>query len=108
MFNYPLFQPISGYAEMKPEHVAIRFSGQNLSCGDLEKRSNNLARILLDQGLQRGERVGICMNKGLESAVSMYGYMTEVERDLRDAVGGLLYSGTSDIQRNIISRLVGL
>ncbi|MCZ7551914.1 MAG: acyl-CoA dehydrogenase [Anaerolineae bacterium UTCFX2] len=39
-----------------------------------------------------------------------YGYMTEfeVERDLRDAVGGALYSGTSDIQRNIIARLLGL
>jgi alkylation response protein AidB-like acyl-CoA dehydrogenase len=39
-----------------------------------------------------------------------YGYMTEfgVERDLRDAVGGTLYSGTSDIQRTIIARLLGL
>jgi hypothetical protein len=39
-----------------------------------------------------------------------YGYMTEfeVERDLRDAVGGTLYSGTSDIQRNIIARMLGL
>ncbi len=39
-----------------------------------------------------------------------YGYMTEyeVERDLRDAVGGVLYGGTSDIQRNIISGLLGL
>jgi alkylation response protein AidB-like acyl-CoA dehydrogenase len=39
-----------------------------------------------------------------------YGYMTEfeVERNLRDAIGGTLYSGTSDIQRNIISRLLGL
>ncbi len=39
-----------------------------------------------------------------------YGYMTEfeVERDLRDSVGGLLYSGTSDIQRTIIARLSGL
>jgi alkylation response protein AidB-like acyl-CoA dehydrogenase len=38
------------------------------------------------------------------------GYLTEteVERDLRDAVGGTLYAGTSDIQRNIIARLVGL
>ena len=38
------------------------------------------------------------------------GYLTEtgVERDLRDAVGGVLYAGTSDIQRNIISRLLGL
>jgi hypothetical protein len=39
-----------------------------------------------------------------------YGYMTEfeVERDLRDAIGGTLYSGTSDIQRMIIARLSGL
>jgi alkylation response protein AidB-like acyl-CoA dehydrogenase len=39
-----------------------------------------------------------------------YGYATEyeVERDLRDALGGTLYSGTSDIQRNIIARHLGL
>jgi alkylation response protein AidB-like acyl-CoA dehydrogenase len=39
-----------------------------------------------------------------------YGYMTEfeVERDLRDAIGGTIYSGTSDIQRMIIARLLGL
>ncbi len=39
-----------------------------------------------------------------------YGYMTEfeVERELRDSIGGLLYSGTSDIQRNIIGSLLGL
>lgn len=39
-----------------------------------------------------------------------YGYMTEfeVERDLRDAIGGNLYSGTSDIQRMIIARWLGL
>jgi L-prolyl-PCP dehydrogenase len=39
-----------------------------------------------------------------------YGYMSEfeVERDLRDAIGGTLYSGTSDIQRVIIARWLGL
>jgi hypothetical protein len=39
-----------------------------------------------------------------------YGYMTEqeIERDLRDAVGSSLYSGTSEIQRNIIARTLGL
>lgn len=38
------------------------------------------------------------------------GYMEEfgVERDLRDAVGGRLYSGTSEIQRLIIARAMGL
>jgi alkylation response protein AidB-like acyl-CoA dehydrogenase len=33
---------------------------------------------------------------------------TELERALRDAVGAVIYSGTSDIQRNIIARWLGL
>jgi alkylation response protein AidB-like acyl-CoA dehydrogenase len=39
-----------------------------------------------------------------------YGYMTdfEVERGLRDAIGSTLYSGTSEIQRNIIARWLGI
>jgi alkylation response protein AidB-like acyl-CoA dehydrogenase len=39
-----------------------------------------------------------------------YGYTTnyEVERDLRDAIGSRLYSGTSDIQHNLAARLLGL
>ena len=39
-----------------------------------------------------------------------YGFTTEyeVERDLRDAVGGALYSGTSEMQRNLIARKLGL
>lgn len=39
-----------------------------------------------------------------------HGYISdnEIERNLRDAVGGVLYAGTSDIQRNIISKLLGL
>lgn len=38
------------------------------------------------------------------------GYVTEfgIERDLRDGIGGLIYSGTSDIQRQIVARLLGL
>ena len=39
-----------------------------------------------------------------------YGYLTEqgIERELRDGIGGVFYSGTSDIQRNIIARALGL
>ena len=38
------------------------------------------------------------------------GYLTDfgVERDLRDAIGGILYAGTSDIQKNIIANFLGL
>jgi len=39
-----------------------------------------------------------------------YGYTTEygIERDLRDALGGRIYSGTSEIQREVIARSMGL
>jgi len=39
-----------------------------------------------------------------------YGYMeeTELEREVRDAVGSRIYSGTSDIQRNIVAGRIGL
>jgi alkylation response protein AidB-like acyl-CoA dehydrogenase len=39
-----------------------------------------------------------------------YGYTTEleVERELRDAIGGRIYSGTSEIQRTIVAGHLGL
>lgn len=38
------------------------------------------------------------------------GYLEEfeVERELRDSIGGVIYAGTSDIQRNLIASLLGL
>ena len=41
---------------------------------------------------------------GAKGYISEYG----IERDLRDAMGGVLYAGTSDIQRNLIARHLGL
>jgi hypothetical protein len=38
-----------------------------------------------------------------------YGYMVEqeIERELRDAIGSRLYSGTNEIQRNLIAAMLG-
>jgi alkylation response protein AidB-like acyl-CoA dehydrogenase len=52
-----------------------------------------------------------CWVKSCEAAIQIhggYGYMTEyeIERELRDAIGSRLYSGTSEIQRNIIASLL--
>ncbi len=41
---------------------------------------------------------------GARGYVSEYG----IDRDARDAIGGTIYAGTSDIQRNIVARLLGL
>ncbi|HEY3824175.1 MAG TPA: acyl-CoA dehydrogenase family protein [Bryobacteraceae bacterium] len=39
-----------------------------------------------------------------------YGYMVEqgIERELRDAMGSTLYSGTTEIQRNIVAKCLGI
>jgi len=39
-----------------------------------------------------------------------YGYTTEfpMERNLRDSIAGKIYSGTSEIQRNIIASYLGI
>ena len=57
--------------------------------------------------------VSDCYVKSSLDAVQVfggYGYMTEqqMERDLRDAIGSTLYSGTTEIQRNIIAKGMGL
>jgi alkylation response protein AidB-like acyl-CoA dehydrogenase len=54
-----------------------------------------------------------CWVKTCEDALQIhggYGYMVEyeIERELRDALGSRLYSGTSEIQRNLIASLMGL
>lgn len=57
--------------------------------------------------------VADCFVKSCMDAVQIfgaYGYMTEsqIERDLRDSIASSLYSGTSEIQRNLIARGLGL
>ena len=54
-----------------------------------------------------------CFTQSSLDAIRIHGgngYMSEyeVERNLRDAVGGTIYGGTSDIQRNIIASLLGV
>ena len=57
--------------------------------------------------------VSECLVKSCQDALQLYGgygYMVEqgIERELRDALGSTLYSGTSEIQRNVIAKCLGI
>lgn len=102
------FQAISHrIADMKVRHEAARLliykAGMLADLG----RDVTLAASLAK--LQASETA---VQTALESVqiFGAAGYTTDlpVEHDLRDAIGGLSYSGTSDIQRNIVARLLGL
>jgi alkylation response protein AidB-like acyl-CoA dehydrogenase len=62
-----------------------------------------IAKLFVSEALVRTASDAVQIHGG-------YGYMAEyeVERALRDAVGSTLYSGTSEMQRNIIARWLGL
>lgn len=72
---YLLPQAVTNAAERFPDQQAVCYARGCLTYAELEAHSNSLARLLDERGLQRGERVGIYMNKGLESAVAIYGIM---------------------------------
>lgn len=62
-------------AERFPEQETFRFYEQSLTYAELVKRSNSLARTLIEQGVKRRDRVGIYMNKCIELPVAVYGTM---------------------------------
>jgi amino acid adenylation domain-containing protein len=72
---YLLTQSIGIGAERTPDQEAVRCMGKGLTYTELWSQVNSLARVLRDRGVQRGDRVGIYMNKSLESAIALYGIM---------------------------------
>ncbi len=62
-------------AETDPEHIAVVDGTRSASLGDLDIRSNQLAHLLVELGVRRGDRVGIYLDKALESLIGIYGVL---------------------------------
>jgi amino acid adenylation domain-containing protein len=75
MSRFLLTQAVDRGAERHPDREAVRCSGDSLTYAELARKTDQLARVLRDRGARRGDRVGIFMNKSLESVVSLYGAM---------------------------------
>lgn len=102
------FQSVSNkIAEMK-----IRLELGKLICWkaatlkDQNKRAtleSSIGKLFISEGLKQSCIDAVQIHGG-------YGYTTEypVERELRDSIAATIYSGTSELQYNIISRWLGL
>ena len=82
------------YAQTQPEAPAVRFSGQQLSYAQLAAQAAQVGRSLQEFGVQRGDRVGIFMNKNIFSAAAIYGILSAgaVEPGLMAALAGIYYA----------------
>ena len=73
--SFLLSQIIDQSAERFPEREAFRFYKEALTYSELVKCANSLAKTLQKQGVKPRDRVGIYMNKCIETPVAMYGIM---------------------------------
>lgn len=72
---YLLPHIIAETAARFPEKNAFRCRGDCIDYGTMAARVEALAHTLIDQGVRRGDRVGIYMHKSVECAVAIYGIM---------------------------------
>jgi alkylation response protein AidB-like acyl-CoA dehydrogenase len=102
------FQAVSHrLAEMKlrleTSHLMLYRVAQLLDAGIATDLDAALTKLHLSEALVQSSLDALQLHGG-------YGYMTEagLERDVRDALGSRIYSGTSEMQRNVIARHLGL
>ncbi len=73
---YLLPHTILNAANRYPDKEAFRFGDTALTYTELVNQSHQLAHCLLELGVQRGDRIGIYLNRCLETAVAVYGIMS--------------------------------
>jgi len=62
-------------ASLFPEKPAVIEGARSISYKDLEARSNSLAHYLIEKGIKKGDRVGIFLDKSIESVLSIWGIL---------------------------------
>ncbi|MEM7453213.1 MAG: amino acid adenylation domain-containing protein [Planctomycetota bacterium] len=70
--NSTLHAEFSRQAESTPEKTCVVFGENELTYGEVEARSNQIARHLQSQGVNQGDLVGICVNRSEQMLVYLY------------------------------------
>lgn len=73
--NYLLPHSVLNAANKFPDKVAFTDGHNSYTYTELSNQMDQLANWLVAQGLQKGDRVGIYLNRCLETALAMYGIM---------------------------------
>src|SRR5213594_2235910 len=70
-----LQQGVAVHAERRPEATAVVHATERMTYAQLEKSSNQLAKVLKELGCKRGERVCLLMPKSLSAMVGILGIL---------------------------------
>ncbi len=72
---YVLPQLLTQSAAKFGSKTAVQFESQSLSFEELDALTNQVARALQENGVRRGDRVGIFVNKSMASVIAVFGIM---------------------------------
>ncbi len=67
----PLHHLLAARCAASPEATAVEVAGEKLTYGDLERRSNRLARYLARRGVGPEVLVGLCVERSLDMVVAL-------------------------------------
>ncbi|HKV11788.1 MAG TPA: amino acid adenylation domain-containing protein, partial [Thermoanaerobaculia bacterium] len=70
-----LLDSFARHVERTPERVAVVFEGRMLTYGELDRRSDRLARILVTRGVQPERVVGVLLDRSPELIESLLGIL---------------------------------
>jgi len=74
--DYPtdkcLHQLFESQVAKTPNNIALDFEGKQLTYTELNKKSNQLARYLRENGVTSETKVGVCMERSLDMVISLY------------------------------------
>jgi alkylation response protein AidB-like acyl-CoA dehydrogenase len=91
------------YVRLESSRLLLYRAAWLLGRGEPAVTAAAVAKLYASQAAIQSEMDALQIHGG-------YGYMTEleIEREVRDSLGGTLYSGTSEIQRVLIASSLGL
>ncbi|MFT4834200.1 MAG: amino acid adenylation domain-containing protein [Flavobacteriaceae bacterium] len=118
---YLLPHALEESTERFPDKAAFICTGKKLDYQSLDRLSNQIAFLLINEGLKKGDRVGVLMNRTLETAQAVYGVMkagaayvpidpsTPISRiKFQFENCNIKYLITTPSQKGVITRLVGI
>ena len=63
------------YVKESPDSVAVKLGSSSLTYAQLDQKSNQIARVLLESGIDKGEIIGLIGNRSLLTIAGMLGIM---------------------------------
>jgi amino acid adenylation domain-containing protein len=73
--NFLVSHLVEAAAESRPDAIAVVDGKRSFTYGELDQLSNRLANLLRAEGVRRGDRVGLCLEKSFEAVAAIYGVL---------------------------------